>query len=739
VRYSPRVHPFLPKPACLLLLCATSAAFAGDHGGHGRVIPGSEREFFNRSPFHRADIVAGVTEQSLPITTRSSVTQEFFDQGLALFLAGWPQEAERSFLTAQQSDEDAAMPRWGIALSRLVRDPSAALPALIQLAARREAVDQLPRWERQMIASLPSVAELESDSDWRPALVKRLRQAIVEKPSRHETKTILASLLADGLHAWRDDCGETRDSTFALIRDTATAMPADPVQRLGLRLWANELRHDPYHTPKEYFDRETLKLSAAFPTHWNLLGRYLAERGQYPAAFQHSEMASRIYHHWSALRKCPPDLLPDYARHRMTQAEQLRATGNVAPALAIAHELLRLPRHPVWNAATNGFGSAFAGRKLLVESCLFFGLWDELATALNDGRLAPLPSPLQRAEHAFIRGVTAWFRQQTPAFESAAKELETISRSAESQFLTQPAPDDYDAHHGSMLQWLRDGGEDFLAVTDWNRCLQALRESDRGNAEVAALWLSGSRRVPSLLRARLLWRIGRRREAGQALLNAAELALPLRVKAMEVAKQGEELFPVRFEINRERPQPTPAKDDLSQLGLSSWQPLAFPAVKLPLLDGSVVDESSFRGRHTVLIFVYSSNCAHCVDQLNALRQATDALRAADLNAVVIAGQSAGSLSAWLETQEPFPARFAADPDEKWFHTVGAYDDFNEMPLHATIYIDPAGRELWKDVGYEPFMDISFLIAETIRLRAAYPNTGGRLAYFPRTATRRQQL
>ena len=43
-----------------------------------------------------------------------------------------------------------------------------------------------------------------------------------------------------------------------------------------------------------------------------------------------------------------------------------------------------------------------------------------------------------------------------------------------------------------------------------------------------------------------------------------------------------------------------------------------------------------------------------------------------------------------------------------------------MPLHATIYVDPEGSMLWQDIGFEPFMDIELFVAETLRLRKAYP-------------------
>lgn len=704
----------------LLCVVAATGGLGAVHDGHGSAGPASERDLFARSPFHLAQSIPAAVEHRVPITTKSDAAQQFFDQGMAMLYAGWPQEAERAFLTARKLDEDAAMPRWGIALSHLVREPSGALPALVYFADHADQLAALSPLERELIAALPAVRALETATDWREQMLRRLRQAATEHPSLSEIKAVLAWLLADGLHAWRDAAGESRDATLLLIRQVEKIAPFHPVHRAGLRLWSNELRHDPYHTPKRYFDPETLRLSPVFPTHWNLLARYLAERGEFAAALPRSEMASRIYHRWSANLQHAPDLLPGYARQRRTQGEQFRAVGNAAATLAIAHDLLRLPRHPVWNATANGFGSALEGRQLLLESCFFFGLWDELAEALNDGRIAPLANPVRQAEHAFARGVAAWFRHRSTEFKAAADQLHAIASGVEDRFVADAKPAYDDAHHGSMLQWLRNGGEDYLAVTDWDRGLRALAESDRGNADVAALLIAGSRRIPALLRARLLWAIGRRREAGQALLNADGLALPLRVAAMQQAKTEQLEFPVSFPTREDHSEQQRDGEALSHLGLSQWQPPAFPSVKLPLLDGTVLEDRDLDGRDTLLIFVYSSHCGHCVDQLSVLREHTAAIREARLNVVVVAGQPADSLAAWLNQQAPYPARFVADPDEKLFPQVGAYDDFTEMPLHATLYIDSARRELWKDIGYEPFMDIEFLLTEIRRLRTAYP-------------------
>lgn len=699
-------------------------ATAQDHEGHGEWIPASERELFYRSPFHKAEIRAGLAEVSVTITTASRQAQAFFNQGMSMLYAGWTQEAERSFHTAHLLDEEAPMPRWGVALTHLMRDSKLAVPWLSGLEDRQH--EGLRDIESILLKALPPNRSVsDTNSTWRIGFVKQMRLAIRNQPNATELKAILACLLSDTWHPWLEEVGESRDGVLALVADVLKADPKHPAARLGLRLWSHELRHDPYHTKKKYFDLRHVEFSSAYPAHWNLVSRHLAERERFSQALQYSEMASRIHHHWASLHRRMPDLLPEYARHRAIQGEQLRTAGNAEAAIAIAHDLLRLPCHPKWNAATNSFGSHYAGRKLLLETYRFYGLWDELTQALRSGLIEELDSPVSRAEYAYAEAVSAYFRKDQNTFAQAASRLKSVADSVRADFIGQrlgkkDAPED--PHHDSMLQWLREGGEDYLAVTEWNRSVIALqRHQDGDNSETADL-LAGSRRVPSLLRARLLWSTGHKQEARQALLNTVELPLSLRVKLTQASQKDADEFPLPPLKNHGSLPRIHQLDALKRSGLTRWEPPMFPQLSIPLLDGATLDNRSLRGRHTALIFVYSSTCSHCVDQLDLVRKSRELFKSADLDVRVIAGQSAQSLADWLKKQDAFPAVFGADPYEKHFRTIGAYDDFNDMPLHATIYIDPEGRMLWKDVGYEPFMEIEFFVKETLRLRRHYPAT-----------------
>jgi peroxiredoxin len=746
-------HQIAIKTCVLLWVLGGGGIWAQEpHASHGDGRPASEREIFNQSPYRKAISIPGLVEVSLPIKTVSGRAQTFFNQGMAFLYAGWPQEAERSFHTAHLADRDAAMPRWGVAMSHLLRDPTEAFPWLYGLQEMREQESGFSAIEHALLQILPLDSAIELDAEgnektqaaisWRVEMVKALQKAIARLPEEHELKALLAIILSDSWHPYLKEMGESRDRILDLMAAVVAVRPAHPAGRFGLQLWANELRHDPYHTKKNYFDPAQLQLSPYYPVHWNLAGRYLAEREKFGAAIHYSELAIVSHHRWANLRQLAPDQLPNYARHRVVQTRQLQSIGKAAATIAIAHELLRLPRHPVWNSPTNAFGSAYQGRRLLLESYRFFGLWEELSEALRDGRIEELDAPLHRAEHAYARAISAHFLNDVAEFADAARQVKSIALQVENAFRKRKrsergegakeiAEEDALEHqHGGMLQWLLDGGEEYLALTDWDRSLDALRlfrssaQEKTGSLEDPGELLATCRRVPDLLRARLLWSVGDRTSAGQALLNTAQLPLSFRAQALAAGKDDPDRFPMPPVGDRTALIRARKPGALRSMGLSAWAPSALPEVSIPLLDGTRLTSQAMQGRKTILMMVYSSTCGHCVEQLEALREAHARVAAAGMDVYVIAGEPADSLSAWLKDQSGFPAKFASDPDDEWFRKLGAYDEFNDMPLHATICIGTTGRILWKDIGLAPFTDMDFLVAEFRRLEDRYTATVG---------------
>ena len=120
----------------------------------------------------------------------------------------------------------------------------------------------------------------------------------------------------------------------------------------------------------------------------------------------------------------------------------------------------------------------------------------------------------------------------------------------------------------------------------------------------------------------------------------------------------------------------------------------------------------------LVVFFLGFGCVHCVEQLQALKPMTDAFRDAGIEVVAIGTDTVADLAASQEGDKPDEAyRFPilADPELDVFRAYRCHDDFEGMPLHGTFLIDGAGQIRWQDIGYEPFMDLGFLLGEAQRL------------------------
>ena len=70
-----------------------------------------------------------------------------------------------------------------------------------------------------------------------------------------------------------------------------------------------------------------------------------------------------------------------------------------------------------------------------------------------------------------------------------------------------------------------------------------------------------------------------------------------------------------------------------------------------------------------------------------------------------------------EAQEAFPFKVLADPDFSIFRKYGAFDHFENGPMHGTFLISSGGSILWSDIGHQPFGYPEPLLKEAKRLIA----------------------
>ncbi|MDG2123099.1 MAG: redoxin domain-containing protein, partial [Verrucomicrobiales bacterium] len=166
------------------------------------------------------------------------------------------------------------------------------------------------------------------------------------------------------------------------------------------------------------------------------------------------------------------------------------------------------------------------------------------------------------------------------------------------------------------------------------------------------------------------------------------------------------------------------RKNLRKLGPLAYAPPAAIPFTLPDENGSAVSSASYADKALLAIFYVGHSCSHCIEQLNAFAPETEAFRSAGIELLAIGTDAQPEIAKAHDLcegeLERFPFPLLADPELGVFKQYRAFDDFENLPLHATVLISPEGHVLWQDVSYEPFTDTKFLLEESQRLLSLRP-------------------
>jgi tetratricopeptide (TPR) repeat protein len=214
---------------------AADAPDAAAHAGH------------TAAPPRRVDLLPGMGDVRLPITTNDELAQSYFDQGLALLYGFNHDEAARSFRRATELDPDAAMPWWGLALAIGPNYNDTAVDAVraratfdaVQAALAR-APKASPREQDYIHAVAKRYASPDAASDWL-AFHHDYSAAMRELVEKHPDDLDAATLFAESLMMLRP---------WQLW--TAAGEPATGTLEL-VAVLEDVLRRDPSHTGANHF------------------------------------------------------------------------------------------------------------------------------------------------------------------------------------------------------------------------------------------------------------------------------------------------------------------------------------------------------------------------------------------------------------------------------------------------------------------------------------------------------
>jgi peroxiredoxin/tetratricopeptide (TPR) repeat protein len=221
----------------------------------------------------------------------------------------------------------------------------------------------------------------------------------------------------------------------------------------------------------------------------------------------------------------------------------------------------------------------------------------------------------------------------------------------------------------------------------------------------------------------MLFAAGRRDEARSEFQKLREMAGMADLDAPPLARLApiarEFGWPTDWRLAGEINKTLAGRPPLESMGPRAWQPPPAPAWELTDTQGRERSLAEFRGKPLVMLFFLGEGCLHCKAQLEAFVKERAQLAVAGWTVIAISSDNRGGTKKTLASYKPgpFPFLMLADPELKVFRSYRAYDDFERIALHGTFLIDPEGHVRWTDVAAEPFMDVSFLIAEFKRLLA----------------------
>ena len=203
-----------------------------------------------------APLFSGMGSFHMPITTRDTDAQRYFDQGMVLAFGFNHAESIRSFRAAQTLDSDCAMCFWGEALAtgpninvtnngKAVMTPEERASARAAIDHALTLVDGVTPKERSWILALDKRYDGQRETP-RDPLDRAWADALADIVDAYPDDMTVASVYAEALmntmpwDYWGPS-GEAKPDTQAVIKSLERVMAAEPEHPLALHLYIHAL------------------------------------------------------------------------------------------------------------------------------------------------------------------------------------------------------------------------------------------------------------------------------------------------------------------------------------------------------------------------------------------------------------------------------------------------------------------------------------------------------------------
>lgn len=698
--------------AFLLSFLLTLSAFsqpAKYKQGHSHIGEG-----FNEGPRQKPWEMPGAGTASFPITHKNAETQKWFNQGVALLHSFWYYEAERAFRWCLQLEPDNAMAWWGLARSQ---SGGPRTKEFLQEAVKRKS--SVSERERMYIESdaaivLPAIGE-KGDGKAGRQILERL---VMKYPDDLEAKAFLAL----------DTMGDDRMGSELLIREILKKAPDHPgAHHYRIHNWDGK---DPEFALESCRKYGEIAYAVGHAVH--MPGHVYAGAGMWHEAAISMDAATRVEKKYMQERQTFPFENWNYPHNKNYLAYIQAQLGMEKAALSAGRQLMAAPRMEKVNRRSDAFPVTMEAQIILLRTYVRFGRWKELLEAEQfEWDESKLGNKVQRA---FVESLAHLGLGDTAKARKSYSELEALKAEVEKKndyyvkswysIMVRELKGKLLLATGKTLEGLTELGEAAIA---WGALLQEQNDppfypsntyDDLGKAYLTAkspvLAAAAYGRSLELVRNNA-WALAGLAEA-HATLGDKEKAAAFNARLLHVwadADAPPAITGKPADISP-GPQRNYKKTTLSGMGPELWTPFAAP--KLDALDpqNKRVSLNEYAGRNVLLIFYLGQECAHCLEQLQAVAKRKDDFEKRNIAVLAISSNKPEDNADSVKLK-PLPFRLLSDERfenaKRWL----SYDDFERLELHSTVLIDAKGRVRWAQRGGDPFTDFDRLLKEVDRV------------------------
>ncbi len=412
----------------------------------------------------------GMGNVVFPASTSNAQAQRFINQGVAQLHGFWYYEAERSFRQAATLDPDCAISYWGMALAN-VNNRKRAQGFIKQAVKRRDNASPreqmfIDAWSQALTdPEKPKSAddgkkdeqkdekkEDKKDEKAKPEdeqklkreraqrLTRDLEKIVLDYPDDIEAKALLA------LQLWENERNDlpivSHVAINAILDDVFDKNPMHPAHHYRIHLWD---RQDAARALKS-----AALCGPSLPgiAHmWHMPGHIYSKLHRYQDAVWQQEASARVDHAHMMRDRLLPDQIHNFAHNNEWLIRNLIKLGQSDKAVALAKNMIELPRHPKLNTLKKG--SSQYGRQRLLQSLSSFRMWPELIALSDTAYLEPTDDEtlqVERLRHLGIAHASLGHANETDAVKRQLNErLDALQRELEQ--LEEPKKPEERCHH----------------------------------------------------------------------------------------------------------------------------------------------------------------------------------------------------------------------------------------------------------------------------------------------------